>query len=93
MKMLNYFILTINILLPQYIVLSINIMFWLIIFKNNIFFFIICIYKITYSSIEFSTVFRMLNNPIMFFRDRFKNRNRQFVISWSTMSGFNVFSS
>ena len=67
MKMFNYLFLSIQILFCKDVIFNIYIMSWFIILNNNISLFVISIYKITNSSIKFSTIFCMLKIPSSFF--------------------------
>ena len=75
MKIFNNFVLSFYIFFSKNIIFNINIMFRFIVFKCNIFFFIICIKPITNSGIKFTTIFSMLNSPTMRLCNLFKNRN------------------
>ena len=75
MKMFNDFILSFQIFLSKNIIFNVFIMCRFIILKYNILFFIICINKITNTSIELSTILCMLNIPTMFFSNLFKHWN------------------
>ena len=75
MKMFNYLFLSIQILFCKDVIFNIYVMSWFIVFKCNIFFFIICIKPITNSGIKFTTIFSMLNSPTMCLCNLFKNWN------------------
>ena len=60
MKMFNNFILPYYVLFSKNIIFDVSIMKFFIIFDNNISLFVICIYKISNSRIELSTILSVL---------------------------------